>query len=132
MLRIKPGVALLGMRPEILLAVIAAEPIWYQMGTDLTITSCTEGVHSKGSRHYSGLAIDLRTRGLSNEQAKRAGAVMKIQFVSTSSFRHNLNRNLWPNLHRNFHRNIWESQFNAIWRNLYWSLCDSLHENTPH
>lgn len=76
MLRIKPGVALLGMRPEILLAVIAAEPIWYQMGTDLTITSCTEGVHSKGSRHYSGLAIDLRTRGLSNEQAKRAAKLL--------------------------------------------------------
>lgn len=35
------------------------------------VTSTTGGNHNKGSKHFLGLAIDVRTRGESNEQCER-------------------------------------------------------------
>lgn len=62
---IKPGVSLLGLHPQIVVAILSAMPIWERYGaSDLTITSCTEGQHSRGSRHYIGYAVDLRTNTL--------------------------------------------------------------------
>ncbi len=58
---LKSGVNPLGMRPEILLAVIVANEVWAVHGHNLVITSITEGQHSENSYHYKGLAIDCRT-----------------------------------------------------------------------
>lgn len=63
-MKIKAGVRVLGMRPEMLLAVIAAESIWQKRGVEAVITSCIDGDHSKGSRHYAGCALDFRTSNL--------------------------------------------------------------------
>jgi hypothetical protein len=38
-----------------------AENIWRQYGHELVITSARDGVHSAGSYHYYGFAVDLRT-----------------------------------------------------------------------
>ncbi len=62
MLSLKPGVRLIGIRPELVIAVIAAERVYAVAGYDLTITACTDGKHSTGSLHYSGAAVDVRTR----------------------------------------------------------------------
>lgn len=64
MLFIKPGVRITGMRPEILLAVVAAERVYAQAGFDCTITACVDGRHTTGSLHYAGAAIDVRTRNV--------------------------------------------------------------------
>ncbi len=64
MLSPKPGVRLTGIRPELVIAVMAAERVSAAAGHDLTITACTDGKHSTGSLHYSGAAVDLRTRDL--------------------------------------------------------------------
>lgn len=45
------------MRP----VLVEAEEIWQENGRELVITSTTESVHSAGSYHYYGLAVDLRT-----------------------------------------------------------------------
>ena len=64
MLSLKPGVRITGMRPEILLAAVAAMEVYKAAGHDITITACVDGKHTTGSLHYAGAAIDLRTRDL--------------------------------------------------------------------
>jgi hypothetical protein len=61
MLLLKPGVRVAGLRPEILLGVIAAERVFEEAGVDLVVTACIDGKHSAGSLHYAGQAVDLRT-----------------------------------------------------------------------
>lgn len=62
MLYIKAGVRLSGMRPEILLAAVAAERVYEKAGFECVVTSCVDGKHMAGSLHYKGAAIDLRTK----------------------------------------------------------------------
>ena len=64
-MRLKPGVRLLGIKPETWAIVLAAEPIWRDHGVPtLWITSAVDGVHMRASEHYAGLALDLRTHEL--------------------------------------------------------------------
>jgi len=70
MLRLKAGVKPKGMQPEILLAIIVARDVCQRLGKECVITSLTDGKHSKNSLHYSGKAVDLRTRDMERgEQA---------------------------------------------------------------
>lgn len=39
-----------------------AAAIWSEKGEELVITSARDGMHSAGSLHYYGLAVDLRSR----------------------------------------------------------------------
>lgn len=61
-MRIKKGVRLLGMRPEILLAVTIAESVLPKFGQEVVITSTSDSKHSRNSRHYIGCGVDLRSR----------------------------------------------------------------------
>lgn len=62
MIRFKPGVKIQGIQPEI----VATFPIVESAFSPKTavITSAKDGRHRRGSLHYSGNAIDLRTRHL--------------------------------------------------------------------
>ena len=60
-MKIKPGVRVNGMNTEILLAVIIANDIYTRHGKELVITEVTGGEHGRGSKHYIGNAVDLRT-----------------------------------------------------------------------
>ena len=72
MLLLKPGVRIAGLRPEILLAVVAAERVCAEMGVDCVVTACVDGVHKAGSLHYCGLAVDLRSRHFRPGDADKA------------------------------------------------------------
>lgn len=63
-MKLKPGVRILGLRPELMVAVVAAESIWSKKGVEAVITSGVDGTHSKGSLHYKGLALDFRVNTL--------------------------------------------------------------------
>ena len=63
---IKPGVSLTGLRTETLAGLMIADQVFADLSEQLTITSCTDGNHSRGSLHYVGLAFDARTRNLTN------------------------------------------------------------------
>ncbi len=77
MLFIKPGVRITGMRPEILLAAIAAERVYDEAGHDFTITACVDGKHMAGSLHYAGAAIDVRTRDITAADVQKLIARIK-------------------------------------------------------
>ena len=64
MLMLKPGVRVTGIRPEILLAVIAAERVYQEAGADCMAPACVDGKHMAGSFHYAGAAVDLRTHNV--------------------------------------------------------------------
>lgn len=71
MLALKPGVRLTGIRPEMIIAVIAASALFEREGVDCIITSGIDGKHSVTSLHYTGAALDFRTKHVSREAANR-------------------------------------------------------------
>jgi len=66
-MKIKAGVGVSGLRPELVLAVIVVQPILAKYNQELVITSAIDSKHSVGSLHYVGLALDLRTWNLGND-----------------------------------------------------------------
>jgi len=42
--------------------------IWKDYGQELVVTSARDSIHSAGSLHYYGLAVDLRTRDFPENQ----------------------------------------------------------------
>ena len=62
MLKIKPGVAIFGVRPETVLGINIASQIFEAMRLDCVLTSVTDSKHGWGSLHFTGTAFDLRSR----------------------------------------------------------------------
>lgn len=66
---LKSSARITGVRPETLFAIRVAEGVFQDRSLGLmTITSCTDGKHSPGSRHYTGGAFDIRTRDIPKDQ----------------------------------------------------------------
>ncbi len=51
-----------GLQKEMRPALRYADKIWADYGQELVITSARDSMHSAGSLHYYGLAVDLRIR----------------------------------------------------------------------
>jgi hypothetical protein len=62
MIKLKPGVSLKGVQPQIVLAALIVESIYASHSAVCTITSCNDSAHSTDSFHYRGLALDFRTK----------------------------------------------------------------------
>ena len=77
MLKVKPGVRLLGLQPPMLVALNAVKDAYDNLGVDCVITSATDGNHSSGSWHHAGLAMDFRTRHLTSAQKKALTGTVK-------------------------------------------------------
>ncbi len=60
-MKIKVGVKINGLKPEMLLGIIIAKSIYDKWGKELVITEITGANHSFASLHYSGNAVDIRT-----------------------------------------------------------------------
>ena len=58
MIKLKGGIRLLGIKPEIVLASQVVTSVYEHMGHHCRITSGIEGTHSWGSEHYVGNALD--------------------------------------------------------------------------
>lgn len=68
-MHIKPGASIAGLQVEMQPVMKHADRIWRELGEECWITSGTETadqngklLHSAGSLHYYGYALDLRTR----------------------------------------------------------------------
>ena len=75
---LKHSARITGMRTETLFAIRAAEGVFQDRNIGMmTITSCCDGKHGKGSKHYIGGAFDIRTMTLTNEQIQMIAADIK-------------------------------------------------------
>jgi len=66
-MRFKAGVSVVGLQPQIALALSVAESVYEDYDTELVVTSCNDGQHSYSSLHWSGNAADIRTKSLPKE-----------------------------------------------------------------
>ena len=64
------SVLLVGLKREIVKALPYIEKIYNAEGESLILTCGLNGVHSAGSLHYSGYAVDIRTRMFSEQQKR--------------------------------------------------------------
>ena len=72
MVEFKDGVSVDGIKKEIITLIAILNCYFYlRIGKPLVITSCTDGKHMKGSKHYSGYAIDIRTRHLNVQEIEK-------------------------------------------------------------
>lgn len=62
MLIFKVGVKLTDLKPQIVLAIMCIESFYSEINVPCVITSCNDGVHSNVSLHFSGNAVDIRTK----------------------------------------------------------------------
>ncbi|MCK5018397.1 MAG: hypothetical protein KAS32_15165, partial [Candidatus Peribacteraceae bacterium] len=85
MIKLKKGVSISALKPQMVLAILVINDIYKSHGSsELTITAGDDGKHSVTSLHYSGNAIDIRTRmfeDFEKEQiAKEIKAALGIDF----------------------------------------------------
>jgi hypothetical protein len=66
--RFKTGVYLSGLQPEALLALDHATRVYAEFDKECVCTSARGDRHSNYSHHYKGLAVDVRTRHLTEPQ----------------------------------------------------------------
>lgn len=66
-LSLKPGVSLLGLSMQMVVALLIIEGCYSEYGRDCVITSATDGKHGAHSHHLKGCAVDLRTTGIPTE-----------------------------------------------------------------
>jgi hypothetical protein len=65
-MKLKWGVRVHGVRPEILIAILVADTGWKHLTrNEVTVTEISGGTHSDTSDHYWGGAVDFRTNNLS-------------------------------------------------------------------
>jgi len=64
MIILKKGVKALGNKPEMNLALMIVEGVYSKYDTDVVVTSIVDSKHSATSRHYIGMAVDIRTHNI--------------------------------------------------------------------
>ena len=68
MFKIKKGVNITGLCSEVILVAMVSNEVYRELDRECVITCGVEGKHRKNSKHYVGMALDLRTRHLSQQQ----------------------------------------------------------------
>jgi hypothetical protein len=78
--KMKKKVKLNGVRPEMVLAAIAASEALGEVDSkaDCVITSACDSKHGRGSLHYVGQALDFRTRHLTREQEAEWASLLQV------------------------------------------------------
>ena len=71
-MKIKDGADLKGLSQMMRIVLVVAEELWESNGQELVVTSGLDGVHSAGSLHYYGLAVDLRIRYFKDKATQQA------------------------------------------------------------
>lgn len=81
MVQFKDGVSVDGIKKEIIALIVILNTYFeLRIGKELVVTSCTDGKHMKGSKHYSGYAIDIRTRHLNALEISKLVAWFKSHY----------------------------------------------------
>jgi hypothetical protein len=67
-MRIKRSARIRGIRPEMVLGAAVVEGVLRSRDCELVITSGIDGRHRRGSLHYAGAALDIRSKTLRVEE----------------------------------------------------------------
>lgn len=79
--KLKKGVSVKGIKPEMAIAVPIIAGVWEQFEQkELVITSARDGKHSTNSLHYQGYAFDLRIWGFKKEELDKVVEALQIAF----------------------------------------------------
>lgn len=71
-MKVKQGVSLVGVQWQMFVAALEVDQAYYSIASEeVTITSGSDGQHSAASLHYRGLALDFRTRNLTEVQKQQ-------------------------------------------------------------
>ncbi|MBW1812506.1 MAG: hypothetical protein JRJ39_02190 [Deltaproteobacteria bacterium] len=89
-MRLKHSVNPVGLKPEMILALLVVDGVYSGSGSDCILTSINDSFHFETSRHYQGMAIDFRIRHLpagaavdiSNEISRRLGIHYNVRLES--------------------------------------------------
>lgn len=84
-MKIKKGASLTGLKIEMRKVLILANIIWGSYGQELVITCGTNGVHSPGSIHYYGYALDFRSRYFTIEDISEISKTLQTRLGSEYS-----------------------------------------------
>lgn len=85
MLMLKPSVDIRGLRPEMVVALLVLHDAFRTVAPDvpLVITSALDGDHRVTSYHYSGLALDIRTKTLTRPQLALIASLVRGSLTTT-------------------------------------------------
>lgn len=75
-MRLKQGVKVTGIKPETLVGMMVARAVCEELGYEFVVTSVREGQHSAKSKHYEGLAFDMRTKHMPADQIPSVRALI--------------------------------------------------------
>ena len=84
MIHIKPGVSLASLKPQMVLLIAIADGVFAKRNVECIVTSADEGTHGRGSAHFTGFAVDLRTRTL--EPGDRSQVAHEIRYAAGESY----------------------------------------------
>ena len=76
-MKIKEGASIAGLKISMRKALIEAEALWKEYGQELEIRTGLDGIHSAGSLHYYGYAVDLRTSYFDEAEKSGIAAALK-------------------------------------------------------
>jgi hypothetical protein len=82
MIYFKSGVYAAKLRGPVVTAINIAHDCMKDLAHDLTITSLADGRHMPGSLHYKDLAIDIRTRLLTEGEKQDLATMLKARLGS--------------------------------------------------
>lgn len=77
-LEIKTGVTLLGLVPQMIVALVVVERCYAEMGFHCVITAGNDGSHSETSEHYAGRALDFRTREVQDDKVHMLASQIQL------------------------------------------------------
>ena len=99
MLRLKTGVRLTDLAPQMVLALNVADALWQRYSVvECVVTSCNDSTHKTGSKHYAGRAADLRSKNLPSTSVKHA-VLVELREALGPDFDVLLESELTPNEH---------------------------------
>lgn len=74
----KSGVSLKGVQPQVMHGLLMCARGYEKFGApNMWVTSICDGKHKAGSKHYEGLAFDLRTNMYDEEQKQKLAGVLR-------------------------------------------------------
>jgi hypothetical protein len=74
MLKVKSGVT-----PRLIVIAAAAANVSNDLGLTLVVTSGTDGKHMKGSKHYTGEALDIRRSNIASERVSMVCELLRAR-----------------------------------------------------